>query len=52
MAEVPLVKCPQMNAIDDAVRQQAITWANVHQYLCCHMALLGHNELHMIIILQ
>ena len=23
----------------------AITWANVHPDLCCHMASLGHNEL-------
>ena len=28
-----------------AVRQQAITWANVDLILCCHMASLGHNEL-------
>ena len=28
-----------------AVRQQAITWANVDPDLCRHMALLGHNEL-------
>ena len=28
-----------------AVRQQAITWANVDPYLCRHMASLGHNEL-------
>ena len=28
-----------------AVRQQAITWANVDPDLCCHMASLGHNEL-------
>ena len=28
-----------------AVRQQAITWANVDPYLRCHMALLGHSEL-------
>ena len=27
-----------------AVRQQAITWANVDQDLCCHMASLGQNE--------
>ena len=26
-------------------RQQAITWANVDQDLCRHMASLGHNEL-------
>ena len=28
-----------------AVRQQAITWANVDQCLCRHMASLGANEL-------
>ena len=28
-----------------AVRQQAITWANVDQDLCRHMASLSHNEL-------
>ena len=28
-----------------AVRQQAITWANVDPNLCRHMASLGHNEL-------
>ena len=28
-----------------AVRQQAITWANVDLDLCRHMASLGHNEL-------
>ena len=28
-----------------AVRQQAITWANVDPDLYCHMASLGHNEL-------
>ena len=28
-----------------AVSQQAITWANVDQDLCRHMASLGHNEL-------
>ena len=28
-----------------AVRQQAITWANVDPDLCCHMMALGHNEL-------
>ena len=27
-----------------AVRQQAITWANVDPYLCLHMVSLGHNE--------
>ena len=25
--------------------QQAITWANVDQILCYHVALLDHNEL-------
>ena len=25
--------------------QQAITWSNVDQELCCHMVSLGHNEL-------
>ena len=28
-----------------AIRQQAITWANVDQDLCCHMATLGLIEL-------
>ena len=28
-----------------AVRQQAITWANVDPYLCWHMVSLDHNEL-------
>ena len=28
-----------------AIRQQAITWAKVDPDLCCHMALLGHNDL-------
>ena len=28
-----------------AVRQQAITWANVDLDPCCHMVSLGHNEL-------
>ena len=28
-----------------AVRQQAITWANVDPVLCRHMASIGHNEL-------
>ena len=28
-----------------AIRQQAITCANIDQYLSCHMASLGHNEL-------
>ena len=27
-----------------AIRQQAITWANIDPDLCCHMAWLGHNE--------
>ena len=27
-----------------AIRQQAITWANICPNLCCHMASLGHNE--------
>ena len=59
MAEVSLVKCPQMNATDDkstlvqvmafAIRQQAITWADVDPDL---LSSLGRNELHMIIILQ
>ena len=51
--------CPQLNTVKtslminqhwlkkwlDAVRQQAITWANVDPHLCHHMALLSHNEL-------
>ena len=28
-----------------ATRHQAITWANADPDLCCHMVLLGHNEL-------
>ena len=28
-----------------AIRHQAITWANVDQYLCHHIASLGHNAL-------
>ena len=28
-----------------ALRQQAITWVNVDQVLCRHMASPGHNEL-------
>ena len=28
-----------------AVRQQAITWANVDPDLCRHMVSVGHNEL-------
>ena len=28
-----------------AVRQQAINWANADPDLCCHVVLLGHNEL-------
>ena len=28
-----------------AIRQQAISWTNVDQYLCHHMASLGHPEL-------
>ena len=31
-----------------AVRQQAITWANVDPDPCRHMASLGHNELKII----
>ena len=31
-----------------AVRQQAITWANVDPDLCRHMVSLGHNELTVI----
>ena len=43
-----------MNLTDDkstlvqvigAIRQQAITWANVDPDLCCHMASLGPNGL-------
>ena len=30
-----------------AIRQQAITWANVDPELCHHMVLLGHNELNI-----
>ena len=30
-----------------AVRQQAITWANVDPDLCRHMASLGPNELYI-----
>ena len=28
-----------------AIKQQAITWVNVDQDLCHHMASLGHKEL-------
>ena len=28
-----------------AVRQQAITWANIDPGFCRHMTSLGHNEL-------
>ena len=28
-----------------AVKQQAITWANVDPDLCCHMVSLGHSKL-------
>ena len=58
MAEVSLVKllsdgCHWTSLISQhwfrewlgAVRQQAITWANVEPDLCRHMASLGHNEL-------
>ena len=31
-----------------AIRQQAITWTNVDQDPCRHMATLGHNELNVI----
>ena len=33
------------SSVYGAVRQQVITWADVDQDLCHHMALLGHNEL-------
>ena len=33
----------------DAIRQQAITWANVDQILCRHMMSLGHSVLSAII---
>ena len=60
MAEVSLVKLPsdEFNWILfmvsqhwfrwwlGAIRHQAITWTNVHTFLCHHMASLGHNELH------
>ena len=53
MVEAYLVKLPNMNVTGlhwwsvniGAVRQQAITWANVDSDLCCHMVSLGHNEL-------
>ena len=35
-----------------AVRQQAITWANVDPDLCCHMASLGHSELSSAFVLR
>ena len=35
----------QVMAWCQAIRQQAITWANVYPDLCCHMVSLGHNEL-------
>ena len=31
--------------VPGAIRQQAITWANVDPDLCHHMVSLGHNEL-------
>ena len=31
-------------ASDNAVGQQAITWANIGPDLCHHLASLGHNE--------
>ena len=58
MAEVSLVNLPlyewmSLDLTDDqstsvqvmAVRQQAITWANVDPDLCRHMASLGPNGL-------
>ena len=34
------------NTFDDkSTRQQAITWINVGQVMCCQMATLGYNEL-------
>ena len=59
MAEVSLVKLPSYECqwtifmVSQhwfwqwlgAVRQQAITWANVDPDLCLHMVSLGHNEL-------
>ena len=33
----------------DAVRQQAITWANVDPDHCRHMVSLGHNELNILV---
>ena len=41
ITEMKMRGCRQLGA----VRQQAITWANVDPYLCRHMASLGHNEL-------
>ena len=38
-------KSTSVQVMDLAVRQQAITWANINQELCRHMASLGHNEL-------
>ena len=35
-----------------ALRQQAITWANVDPDLCCHMASLGHIELTYVLKLR
>ena len=32
-----------------AIRQQAITWANVDPDLCCHMVLLGHNGIYSLV---
>ena len=34
----------------NVVRQQTLTLANIDPDLCCHMALLGHNELSIYII--
>ena len=54
LVELPLYECHWASLMISqhwlrqwlgAVRQQAITWANVDPDLCRHMASLGHNEL-------
>ena len=42
---VPYWRQVNIGSGPDAVRQQAITWANVDPVLCCLIAILGHNEL-------
>ena len=37
-------ECHKISLLRSAVRQQAITWANVDPDLCRHMVSLGHNQ--------